>query len=207
MLNIIWLSMMVIAVIVGAFTGKIPAIILSVTESAKFAFTLALGLTAVMSLWLGIMKIAEESGLIDLFTKALRPVLTRLFPDVPIDHPAMGAMSLNIAANMLGLNNAAMPFGLRAMVELEKINPHPGIATNTMCTYLALHSSNLQIIPTTAITLLAAGGALHPTDIIIPFILSSICAAIAAVIVSKTLEKLPRYRQTIQLAQNEGASS
>ncbi len=207
MLNIIWLAMMVIAVIVGAATGKIPAIILSITDSAKFAFNLALGLTAMMSLWLGIMKIAEASGLIDLFTKGLRPVLIRLFPDVPVDHPAMGAISMNMAANILGLNNAATPFGLRAMAELEKINPHPGIATNTMCTFLALHSSNLQIIPTTAITLLAAGGALHPTDIIVPFILSSICGVVAAIVVSKLLEKLPRYRQPLQLAESEGISS
>lgn len=206
MLNIIWLSMMVIAVIVAIFTGKIPDVVLSITESAKFGFNLAFGLTAVMSLWLGIMKIAESAGLIDLFTKALRPILTRLFPDVPADHPAMGAISMNIAANMLGLNNAAMPFGLRAMAELEKINPNPGTATNTMCTFLALHSSNLQIIPTTAITLLAAGGALHPTDVIVPFILSSICAVIAAIVVSKILEKLPRYRKPLQLTQPEGAA-
>lgn len=206
MLNIIWLSMMVIAVIVAIFTGKIPDVVLSITESAKFGFNLAFGLTAVMSLWLGIMKIAESAGLIDLFTKALRPILTRLFPDVPADHPAMGAISMNIAANMLGLNNAAMPFGLRAMAELEKINPNPGTATNTMCTFLALHSSNLQIIPTTAITLLAAGGALHPTDVIVPFILSSICAVIAAIVVSKILEKLPRYRKPLQLTQPEGVA-
>lgn len=207
MLNIIWLAMMMIAVTVGTLTGKIPAIVLSVTESAKFAFNFALGLTAVMSLWLGIMKIAEESGLIGLFTRILQPLLTRIFPDIPIEHPAMGAISMNIAANMLGLNNAATPFGLRAMVELEKINPYPGVATNTMCTFLALHSSNLQIIPTTAITLLVAGGALHPADIVIPFLLSSLCAAITAVIVSKVLENLPRYRLPITDQESEVVST
>jgi spore maturation protein A len=136
-----------------------------------------------------------------------KPLLSRLFPDVPVDHPAMGAMSMNLAANMLGLNNAATPFGLRAMTELEKINPHPGIATNTMCTFLALHSSNLQLVPTTAIALLAASGALHPTDIILPLILSSFCAVIAAIVVSKLLQRLPWYAHAIPEIQSEGASS
>jgi spore maturation protein A len=207
MLNIIWLLMMVIAVVVALFTGKIPAVILSVTDSAKFAFTLGMGLAGIMTLWLGLMKIAEAAGLIDIFTRALKPLLSRLFPDVPVDHPAMGAMSMNLAANMLGLNNAATPFGLRAMTELEKINPHPGIATNTMCTFLALHSSNLQLVPTTAIALLAASGALHPTDIILPLILSSFCAVIAAIVVSKLLQRLPWYAHAIPEIQSEGASS
>ena len=206
MLNIIWLFMMVIAVVVALFTGKIPAVILSVTDSAKFAFTLGMELAGIMTLWLGLMKIAEAAGLIDIFTRALKPLLSRLFPDVPIDHPAMGAMSMNIAANMLGLNNAATPFGIRAMTELEKINPHPGVATNTMCTFLALHSSNLQLVPTTAIALLAASGALHPTDIILPLILSSCCAVIAAIIVSKLLQRLPWYH-TAPIMQSEGVSS
>lgn len=194
MLNFIWLFMMVIAVVVAVFTGKIPAVIIAITDSAKFAFTLALGLTGVMTLWLGVMKIAEQAGLLSLLTKGIKPLLVWLFPDVPADHPAMGSIAMNMAANILGLNNAATPFGLRAMTELEKINPNPGVATNTMCTFLALHSSNLQLVPTTAIALLAATGALHPTDIIVPFVLSSMCAVIAAIVVSKALEKLHWYR-------------
>ena len=196
MLNFIWLFMMVTAVIVGIFTGKIPEVILAATDSAKFGFNLALGLTAIMSLWLGIMKIAESSGLIDLFTRALKPLLVRLFPDVPADHPAMGVMAMNFSANLLGLNNAATPFGLRAMAELEKLNPTPGTATNAMCTFLTLHSSNLQLLPTTAIALLATSGALHPTDIILPFLLSSLCAVITAIVATKCLERLPRFRST-----------
>jgi spore maturation protein A len=206
MLNAIWLFMMVIAVITALFTGKIPAVILAITDSAKFAFTLGLGLAGIMTLWLGLMKIAEAAGLIDSFTRGLRPLLTRLFPDVPSDHPAMGAISMNIAANILGLNNAATPFGLRAMTELEKINPNAGVATDTMCTFLALHSSNLQLIPTTAIALLAASGALHPTDIILPLILSSLMAVITAIVVSKLLQRLPWYRQPLPEIQHEGAT-
>jgi len=203
MLNFIWLFMMVMSVIIALFTGKIPDVILAVTDSAKFAFTLALGLTGVMALWLGIMKIAEQAGLIHLLTKALKPLLIWLFPDVPPEHPAMGSIAMNMAANILGLNNAATPFGLRAMAELEKLNPYPGVATNTMCTFLALHSSNLQLVPATAIALLAATGALHPTDIIAPFVLSSLCAVITAIIISKILERLSAYKP-LQISQNEG---
>lgn len=207
MLNFIWLFMMVTSVIVALFTGKIPAIVLAATESAKFGFTLALGLTSVIALWLGIMKIAEAAGLLELFTRVLRPLLVKLFPDVPADHPAMGAMTMNITANMLGLTNAATPFGLRAMAELATLNKIPGTATNAMCTFLALHSSNLQIIPATAIALLAAAGALHPTDILIPFLLSSLCAVVAAIVLSKLMEKLHWFRYPTVIPQQEGAAS
>jgi spore maturation protein A len=207
MLNIIWLFMMVTSVVVGLYTGKIPEVVVAATDSAKFAFTLALGLTGVMALWLGIMKIAEAAGLLELLTRALLPLLVKLFPDVPPDHPAMGAMTMNIAANIFGLNNAATPFGLRAMTELASLNKHPGVATNTMCTFLALHSSNLQIVPAGAIALLAASGALHPTDIILPFILSSLCAVVTAIVVSKILERIRPYRYPEDLPQQEGAVS
>jgi spore maturation protein A len=206
MLNIIWLAMMVISVIVAMFTGKIPDIVTASTESAKFAFTLALGLTGIMALWLGIMKIAEAAGLLELLTRGLKPILTRLFPDVPPEHPAMGAITMNIAANIFGLNNAATPFGLQAMTELAKLNKHPGVATNTMCTFLALHSSNLQLVPVTAIALLATTGALHPTDIIMPFLLSSLCAVVTAVVISKILERLHMFRYPGVSVQQEGAS-
>ena len=205
MLNIIWLAMMVISVVVAMFTGKIPDIVAAATDSAKYAFTLAIGLTGVMALWLGIMKVAEAAGLLQLLTRALKPILTRLFPDVPAEHPAMGAITMNIAANIFGLNNAATPFGLRAMTELANLNKHPGVATNTMCTFLALHSSNLQLVPVIAIALLASNGALHPTDIIIPFILSSLCAVVTAIIVSKVLERLHWFRYPSAAAQQEGA--
>ncbi len=190
MLNIIWLAMMVTAVIVGLFTGKIPAVILSNTDSAKFAFTLALGLTGVMSLWLGIMRIAETSGLIEIVTRCLQPMLRRIFPEIPKDDPALGVIAMNFSAISLGLTNAATPFGLRAMEALEKLNPHPGTATNTMCRFIALHSSNLQLMPTTAIALLAASGATHPTDIVAPLILSALCSIIAAILFSKLFEKM-----------------
>ena len=196
MLNVIWLMMMVGAVVVGIFTGKIPDVVLAATSGAKFAFNLALGLTGVMCLWLGIMRIAEDAGLIIVFTRLLKPILSRIFNDVPADHPAMGVMAMNFSANLLGLNNAATPFGLKAMAELEKLNKVPGVATNAMCTFLTLHSSNLQLVPTSAIALLVISGSVHPTAIMVPFLLSSFCACMMAIIVSKILACINVFKTT-----------
>lgn len=198
MLNGIWLAMMLVSVIVAIFTGKIPTLILSITDSAKFAFTLALGLTGVMSLWLGIMRIAEMSGLIEIVTRCLQPILRRIFPEIPKDDPALGVIAMNFSAVTLGLTNAATPFGLRAMEALEKLNPHPGTATNTMCRFITLHSSNLQLMPTTAIALLAASGATHPTDIVAPLILSALCSIVAAIIISKLFERKRVPEKTVE---------
>lgn len=135
MLNIIWLSLLCLSVVVGAIQGRLTFVVQAVTESAKTGFEVALGLTAMMALWLGIMRIATDSGLIKLISRALQPIMRRLFPDVPVDHPAMGAMILNISANMLGMANAATPFGLQAMKELQSLNKHKPAATNAMCTF------------------------------------------------------------------------
>lgn len=194
MLNIIWLGLIVLSVVFGVMTGKIPAVVASVTDSAKFAFELALGLIGIMSLWLGIMRIAEEAGFIRALSKVIRPLMRRLFPEVPVEHPAMGAMVMNIAANMLGLGNAATPFGLKAMAELETLNTRPGVATNAMCTFLAINTSSVQLIPTTAISFLAAAGAAHPTDIIITSIVATTFSTIAGIFAVKFLEKTPLYR-------------
>ena len=194
MLNIIWLGMIILSVIFGAINGRIPEVVAAVTDSAKIAFQLALGLAGIMAFWLGLMKIAEDAGLIRLLARGLRPVLKRLFPDVPEDHPAMGAMVLNLSANMLGLANAATPFGLRAMNHLEDLNEQPGTATNAMCTFLALNTSSVQLIPTTAIAYLAAAGAANPTDVIATSLLATMCSTIAAIIAVKSFEKLPGYR-------------
>ncbi len=194
MLNIIWLGLIILSVVFGIITGKIPAVVASVTESAKFAFELALGLTGIMSLWLGMMRIAEEAGFVRALAKAIRPLMRRLFPDVPIEHPAMGAIVMNIAANMLGLGNAATPFGLKAMAELETLNPRPGVASNAMCTFLAINTSSVQLIPTSAIAFLAAAGAAHPTDIIITSLVATTFSTLAGIVAVKFLEKTPMYR-------------
>jgi len=194
MLNIIWLSLILLSVLFGAINGKIPQVVNAVTDSAKVAFELGLSLAGIMTFWLGLMKIAEKSGLITAIAHLTKPVMKRLFPEVPEDHPAMGSMILNLSANMLGLNNAATPFGLRAMEELQSINDDPKVASNAMCTFLALNTSSVQLIPTTAIAYLAAAGAHEPTSIIATSLFATTCSTIAAVIVVKSLARLPQFR-------------
>ncbi len=195
MLNYIWLGLMVCSVILGVADGRTAQVVAAVTDSAKLAVTIAIGLVGIMALWLGLMKIAEEAGLVQLFAKAISPIMRRLFPDVPIEHPAMGSMVLNMAANMLGLNNAATPFGLRAMEELEKINKTPGTASNAMCTFLAINTSSVQLIPATAIAFLAAGGADNPAVIVGTSIIATTCSTVAAVVAVKFFEKLPMFNR------------
>lgn len=194
MLNVIWLSMILIAVVVGIIEGRIDYVVRAVTDSAKLGFELALGLAAIMSLWLGIMGIATESGLIGGVARALHPVMRRLFPEVPVNDPAMGAIVLNIAANMLGLANAATPFGLQAMKELQRLNIHVHTASNSMCTFLAINTSSVQLIPATAIAYLAANGSLHPSSIIFSSLVATSISTIVAIVAVTQLAKLPIYQ-------------
>ncbi|TAL60239.1 MAG: nucleoside recognition protein [Legionella sp.] len=194
MLNSIWLGMILTAVIVGLFEGRIDAVTVAVTDSAKLGFELAIGLTGIMSLWLGIMSIATESGLVNLLGNLLKPILKRLFPEVPADHPAMGAMLMNIAANMLGLANAATPFGLQAMKELQSLNQNAKVASNAMCTFLAINTSSVQLIPATAIAYLAANGSTNPNSIIFSSLIATSISTLVAIVAVKQLAKLPRFR-------------
>lgn len=194
MLNTIWLSMIFISVIVGAFTGRLDQVVHAVTDSAKLGFEIALGLIGIMSLWLGIMGVASESGVIHGVAKVLRPIMRRLFPEVPVEHPAMGAMVMNIAANMLGLANAATPFGLQAMKELQRLNAHIHTASNAMCTFLAVNTSSVQLIPATAIAFLAANGNLHPSEVIITSLIATSVSTIVGITAVKLLAKLPYYK-------------
>lgn len=160
-------------------------------EIAGTAVQIALGLIGIMAMWLGIMKVAEEAGLIKIIAKVLRPITQRLFPEVPPDHPAIGSMVMNISANMLGLGNAATPFGLKAMEELDKLNPNKGTATNSMVTFLAINTAGMVFIPATAIAVRAAAGSSDPTIIIATSLFGSTCATIAGVTAAKVLEKFP----------------
>lgn len=193
MLNFIWLTMLVTSVVIGTFTGRLDLVVNAVTEYAKIGFEVTLGLTGVMSLWLGIMKIATESGLINKIAKFLSPVMRILFPEVPADNPAMGAIILNISANMLGMANAATPFGIQAMRELQKLNQHAHSASNAMCTFLAINTSSVQLIPATAIAYLAANGATNPTSVIFSSLLATFCSTLVAIIAVKQLSKLPIF--------------
>ena len=189
MLNWIWLGLIVVSTVYGMLNGKSTEMVLAVTDSSKMAFNLALGMSGIMAFWLGLMKIAEDSGLVNLFAKGLRPIMLKLFPDVPPDHPAMGEMILNVAANMLGLTNAATPFGLRAMESLQKLNHDSKVASNAMCLFLAINTSSVQLIPTTAIALLAANGATDPTSVILPALLATSISTFVAICLAKYFER------------------
>lgn len=194
MLNAIWLGMMLLSVIVGTLQGRLDAVVSAITESAKIGFTLALGLSGIMALWLGIMAIAQSAGLIDKLARGLNPLMRRLFPDVPADDPAMGAMVMNIAANMLGLANAATPFGLQAMKELQRLNTRAEEASDAMCTFLAVNTSSVQLIPTTAIAFLAANGATHPSSVIVTSLVATLVSTGVAIVAVKHLAKWPVYQ-------------
>lgn len=196
MINFIWAALLIVGFVVGAATGNIDAVTNAAIDNAKTGVDLALGLIGVMTLWLGIMKIAEDSGLVEKLAKALRPLMVRLFPDVPPEHPAMGAMIMNIAANMLGLGNAATPLGLKAMQELQKLNDEKDTATNAMVTFLAINTSSVTLIPASTIAILAAAGATNPTEIIGPTLIATTASTVVAIIVSKTFQNLPKYKMT-----------
>ena len=181
---------MFIAVIVGILTGNIDAVTQAAIDMAKTAVEIAIGLIGIMALWLGTMKIAEESGLIRIIARAIRPITIRLFPDVPEDHPAIGSIILNMAANLLGLGNAATPLGLKAMEELQDLNPEKDTATNAMCTFLAINTSSVQLIlPATVVALMGAAA----NQIFITTILATGLSTIAAIIAVRFLEKLKRF--------------
>lgn len=194
MLNIIWLGMMFLSVVVGLAQGRLDQVVNAVTDSAKLGFEIALGLAGIMALWLGIMAIAAESGLMNQLARLLRPILRPLFPEIPADHPAMGAIIFNIAANMLGLANAATPFGLQAMKELQRLNNHADEATDAMCTFLAINTSSVQLIPATAIAILAANGSIHPNSVIFSALLATSISTLVAIIAVKQLARLRVYR-------------
>jgi spore maturation protein SpmA len=195
MLNYIWLGLMVTAVIIGGLKGQLKAVAEESLNSANVAVVkIAFTLIGVMALWLGVMRLAERAGLVALLARALGPIMRRLFPEVPPEHPAMGSMLMNIAANMFGLGNAATPLGLRAMKDLESLNPRPGTATNAMCTFLAINTSGIQLIPVTAIAILVANKSTNPTAIVGTSIICTACAAVSGVLMAKFLSRLPIFR-------------
>jgi spore maturation protein A len=189
MLNYIWFGLMAVALIVAAFSGTADAVTRGAMDSASTAVQISIGLIGIMTLWLGIMRVAEAAGLVSLLGRALEPLLRRLFPDVPADHSAGGAIVVAIAANMLGLNNAATPLGIKAMEELQALNAEKESASNAMVTFLALTTSGVQLIPATMIGVLAAAGSQQPTSIIGPSIVATFVGTVAAVVAAKILQR------------------
>ena len=189
-LNYIWIAFFVIAFVVAlvrlVFWGDLevfPAIINSTFDSSKTAFDISLGLTGILSLWLGIMKIGEQGGVINLFSRILGPLFSKLFPDIPKGHPVTGSIFMNLAANMLGLDNAATPLGLKAMEGLQELNPRKDTASNPMIMFLVLNTSSLTLIPISIMVYRAQLGAAQPTDVFVPILLATFFSTLAGIII------------------------
>ena len=190
MLNYIWFAIILLSVVAGALMGKIEAVTEAAIASAETAVELSIGLIGIMALWLGIMKIAEESGLVNLIAQVVEPITLKLFPDVPPDHPAIGSIVLNMSANILGLGNAATPLGLKAMQELQEINPNKDTATDAMCMFLAINTSSVQLIlPATVVGLMGTAS----SQVFLSTIIATSLSTTTAIIAAKFLAKMKRF--------------
>ena len=201
-LNYIWIALFVIGVLVGVIrllfvgdTEALPQMMDSTFEMSKMAFEMTLGLTGTLTLWMGILKIGEDSGLVNKLAKGLSPLLTKLFPEIPKGHPALGNIFMNMAANMLGLDNAATPVGLKAMQDLQSLNPKKDTASNSMITFLVLNTSGLTIIPVSIMAYRARAGAVDPTDIFIPLLLTTLCSTIVGLIAVAIYQKINLFQK------------
>lgn len=205
-LNYIWIAFFLIAFVIAlvrlVFMGDtevFPAIMNSTFDTSKTAFEISLGLTGVLSLWLGIMKIGEKGGVVNVVARVLSPVFTRLFPDIPKGHPVTGSIFMNVAANMLGLDNAATPLGLKAMEQLQELNPKKDTATNPMIMFLVLNTSGLTLIPVSIMVYRAQMGAAQPTDIFVPILLATFFSTLAGIIVTSFYQRINLINRTMLL--------
>ncbi|MGH9884319.1 MAG: nucleoside recognition domain-containing protein, partial [bacterium] len=194
MLNGIFIALFTGSVLVAAFSGTMAETNQAALDAAKNAVVvIAFGLIGPMALWLGFMRVLREAGFMRSISRALAPLMVRLFPEVPAEHPAMGAMILNLSANVLGLGNAATPFGLKAMRELETLNPRPGVATNTMALFLAINTSGVAVLPLGVIAIRASLGSTNAAGIVVPSVLATLVSTALAVAIAKGLERSRFY--------------
>ena len=205
-LNYIWIAFFLIAFVIATVrlvfmgdTEVFPAIMNSTFDTSKTAFEISLGLTGVLSLWLGIMKIGEKGGIINVVARVLSPVFTRLFPDIPKGHPVTGSIFMNVAANMLGLDNAATPLGLKAMEQLQELNPKKDTATNPMIMFLVLNTSGLTLIPVSIMVYRAQMGAAQPTDIFVPILLATFFSTLAGIVCTSLYQRINLINRTMLL--------
>ena len=205
-LNWIWVAFFIVAFVIALvklmFWGDFevfPAMMDSTFSSSKTAFEISLGLTGVLSLWLGIMKIGEKGGVVNVLARLLSPIFVKLFPDIPKGHPVTGSIFMNIAANMLGLDNAATPLGLKAMEQLQELNPKKDTASNPMIMFLVLNTSGLTLIPISIMVYRAQMGAAQPTDIFIPILLATFFSTLAGIIITSLFQKINLLNRTILL--------
>ena len=205
-LNYIWVAFFIIAFVIAVvklvFMGDydvFPAMMDSTFVSSKTAFEISLGLTGVLSLWLGIMKIGEKGGIIDVFARLLSPIFTKLFPDIPKGHPVTGSIFMNISANMLGLDNAATPLGLKAMEQLQELNTKKDTASNPMIMFLVLNTSGLTLIPISILVYRAQMGAAQPTDVFVPILLATFFSTLAGIVVTSLYQRINLVNKTMLL--------
>lgn len=205
-LNYIWIAFFLVAFVIALVrlifmgdTEVFPAIMNSTFDTSKTAFEISLGLTGILSLWLGIMKIGEKGGVVNVVARVLSPVFTRLFPDIPKGHPVTGSIFMNVAANMLGLDNAATPLGLKAMEQLQELNPKKDTATNPMIMFLVLNTSGLTLIPVSIMVYRAQMGAAQPTDIFVPILLATFFSTLAGIIVTSLYQRINLINRTMLL--------
>jgi spore maturation protein SpmA/spore maturation protein SpmB len=205
-LNYIWIAFFLIAFVIAVVklvfmgdTAVFPAIINSTFDTSKTAFEISLGLTGVLSLWLGIMKIGEKGGVIDIFARWLSPVFVKLFPEIPKGHPVVGNIFMNLSANMLGLDNAATPLGLKAMERLQELNTKKDTASNSMIMFMVLNTSGLTIIPVSIMVYRAQMGAANPTDIFIPILLATFFSTLVGIIVTSLYQRINLLNRTLML--------
>ena len=205
-LNYIWVAFFIIAFIVGLIrliffgdTGIFPEMMNGTFDMAKTGFEISLGLTGVMTLWMGLMKVGEAGGIVNLMSKAVGPLFRKLFPDIPKDHPANGSIMMNIAANMLGLDNAATPLGLKAMTQLQELNKDKDTASNSMIMFLVLNSSGLTIIPISIMVYRTQLGAADPSDIFIPILLATFCSTLTGIIAVSLIQRINLFNKVVLL--------
>ena len=194
MMNYIWVGLVVIATVVGGITGTMEAVMNNIVDFAQTAVDICLGLIGIMTFFCGLMNVMEKAGLCEKLGNLIAPVMRKLFPEVPSDHPAQSAMALYFAANILGIGNAATPFGLKAMQELQTLNPTKGIATNAQCMLMAISTTSITLIPVTAIGLRAAVQTAGAAEIIAPVIIATTISTVVGVTCTIIFEKLPRWK-------------
>lgn len=188
MMNYIWAGMLIVSLIGAACTGRLDATMQEGMKAATDAITMVIGLAGVMCLWTGLMKIAEEGGMVRLLCKWAKPIAKRIFPDVPPESPAMSAIMLNLTANLLGMGNAATPLGLKAMGELNELNAHSASASNAMCMFVVLNTASIQLIPSTIIAIRSAAGSAAPFEIMLPIWITSLCGILCGVLMTFLLQ-------------------
>ncbi|MBT9568368.1 MAG: spore maturation protein [Thiobacillus sp.] len=213
MLNALWVGFILVAFLIACFKLVVlgdadifAALVKALFDSSKTAFEIALGLTGVMALWLGVMKIGERAGMLDLLTRGLTPLFRRLFPEVPPNHPALGAMTMNMGANMLGLDNAATPLGIKAMQELQKLNPVPDTASDAQILFLVINTASVTLLPITIFTYRAQMGAADPTDVFVPLLITTYIGTLVGLVVTGLYQRLHLWNR-VTLAYLGGATA